>query len=110
MLQESRRAKGTNVKPQQRFRESSHHARVYGFSDSLSERLDCSESHNHSHSRAQWREWSEVCVGVPGATGPVCSADGEGGGEGGKLAESSTAKGKRERETAGRQDVDGRTQ
>lgn len=39
-----------------------------------------------------------VCVGVPCATGPICSADGEGGGEGGKLAESSTAKGERERE------------
>lgn len=54
--------------------------------------------------------WSEVCVGVPAATGPTCSADGEGGGEGGKLAESSTAKGEteREKETAGRQDVDGR--
>ena len=36
---------------------------------------------------------------VPCATGPICSADGEGGGEGGKLAESSTAKGReRERE------------
>lgn len=40
-----------------------------------------------------------VCVGVPCATGPICSADGEGGGEGGKLAESSTAKGERERHT-----------
>ena len=37
-----------------------------------------------------------MCVGVPCATGPICSADGEGGGEGGKLAESSTAKGERE--------------
>lgn len=36
-------------------------------------------------------------MGVPCATGPTCSADGEGGGEGGKLAESSTAKGERER-------------
>lgn len=36
-------------------------------------------------------------VWVPCATGPVCSADGEGGGEGGKLAESSAAKGERER-------------
>lgn len=39
-----------------------------------------------------------VCAGVPCATGPICSADGEGGGDGGKLAESSTAKGERERE------------
>lgn len=39
----------------------------------------------------------EMCV--PCATGPICSADGEGGGEGGKLAESSTAKGERERQT-----------
>lgn len=38
-----------------------------------------------------------MCIGVPCATGPICSADGEGGGEGGKLAESSTAK-ERERE------------
>lgn len=54
-----------------------------------------------------------MCEGVPCATGPICSADGEGGGEGGKLAESSTAKGERERErerqtTTGRQDMDGR--
>lgn len=39
-----------------------------------------------------------MCVGVPAATGPACSVDGEGGGEGGKLAESSTAKGEREKE------------
>ena len=49
---------------------------------------------------------------VPCATGPICSADGEGGGEGGKLAESSTVKGEKdrekERERPGRQDVDGR--
>ena len=40
--------------------------------------------------------WVSVCV--PCATGPICSADGEGGGEGGKLAESSTAKGERQRD------------
>lgn len=36
---------------------------------------------------------------VPCPRGPVCSADGDGGGEGGRLAESSTAEGQRERET-----------
>lgn len=58
-------------------------------------------------------------MGVPCATGPICSADGEGGGEGGKLAESSTAKGEKEREREGQRDRhrerqrrgwDGRTQ
>lgn len=33
---------------------------------------------------------------VPCSIGPICSADGEGGGEGGRLAESSTVKGERE--------------
>lgn len=56
------------------------------------------QSHNHSHAHPKWPEWFNGCVGVPGATGPVCSADGDGGGEGGRLAESSTAKGERERE------------
>lgn len=40
---------------------------------------------------------------VPAAGRPTCSADGEGGGEGGRLVESSTAEGeKREREGDGR--------
>lgn len=39
---------------------------------------------------------------IPAAGRPTCSADGEGGGEGGRLVESSTAEGeKRERERAG---------
>lgn len=57
----------------------------------------------HTH-HLEWSEWVEVCVGVPCATGPICSADGEGGGEGGKLAESSTAKGERERDRQHRED------
>lgn len=41
---------------------------------------------------------------VPAAGRPTCSADGEGGGEGGRLVESSTAEGeKRERVGDGRE-------
>lgn len=43
---------------------------------------------------------AEKCaLGVPCAAGPICSADGEGGGEGGKLAESSTVEGERDTHT-----------
>lgn len=40
---------------------------------------------------ACWKEADSLKFCVPCPRGPVCSADGDGGGEGGRLAESSTA-------------------
>lgn len=45
---------------------------------------------------------------VPAAGRPTCSADGEGGGEGGRLVESSTAEGEKRERERGREMAEGR--